>query len=407
MTLASVFVAALFCAQPAASRAAPPAEGQEKTELNFVPILGGDSDVGVGAGVVGDLAHLRPGSDPFVWRLEGGAFITVKPGDGMDKLRSPYQDFYLELAVPELTDSRRLRLEVRPSYTVETTQSFYGVGNASPRPPDDLPDQFSQYERRRAAVTASARVRVAGPLYVRLFGEYSRMALAIPAGGLLAQERERGPDEVRALLDGPTSFGLAAAQLGVEYDTRDNEIVTRTGAYHELRMRVSPRFGRSEPYQFAQANATLRLYRAPLRWLELAGRVMGDVLFGDPPFYELTRIADISVVGGSRGIRGVPGQRYYGKVKVLGNLEARAAMWRGTLLGKPFALAGAGFVDAGRVWADLRSHPDLDGTGLGLKYGVGGGLRVQEGQTFVVRIDLAWSPDAQPVAAYFAAGETF
>jgi hypothetical protein len=34
-------------------------------------------------------------------------------------------------------------------------------------------------------------------------------------------------------------------------------------------------------------------------------------------------------------------------------------------------------------------------------------LRVQEGQTFVVRLDLAWSPDATPIGAYFAAGEIF
>jgi hypothetical protein len=55
----------------------------------------------------------------------------------------------------------------------------------------------------------------------------------------------------------------------------------------------------------------------------------------------------------------------------------------------------------------LHAHPELDGTGLGLKYGVGTGLRFQEGRTFVVRADLAWSPDARPIGGYFAAGQIF
>ena len=71
-------------------------------------------------------------------------------------------------------------------------------------------------------------------------------------------------------------------------------------------------------------------------------------------------------------------------------------------------LALAAFFDCGRVWTELgRAHPELDGTGVGLKYGIGGGLRLQEGKTFVVRADLAWSPDATPIGAYFAAGQIF
>jgi hypothetical protein len=60
------------------------------------------------------------------------------------------------------------------------------------------------------------------------------------------------------------------------------------------------------------------------------------------------------------------------------------------------------------VWTELgQSHPDLDGSGLGLKYGTGGGLRLRQGKTFVLRADLAWSPDATPVGGYFTMGEMF
>jgi hypothetical protein len=56
---------------------------------------------------------------------------------------------------------------------------------------------------------------------------------------------------------------------------------------------------------------------------------------------------------------------------------------------------------------DLPADPALDGTGLGLKLGVGGGVRVYGGESFVVRGDIAWSPDARPIGGYLAPGEIF
>jgi hypothetical protein len=35
------------------------------------------------------------------------------------------------------------------------------------------------------------------------------------------------------------------------------------------------------------------------------------------------------------------------------------------------------------------------------------GLRLQQGQAFVVRADLALSPDARPLGAYVTAGQLF
>jgi hemolysin activation/secretion protein len=107
-------------------------------------------------------------------------------------------------------------------------------------------------------------------------------------------------------------------------------------------------------------------------------------------------------------VRGVPAQRYYGKVKVFGNLEAIGELLPFTVKDKPFILGAAVFLDAGRTWTELgQSNPQLDGTGLGLKYGVGAGLRLQQGRTMLLRFDVAWSPDANPIGAYFSAGEIF
>jgi hemolysin activation/secretion protein len=107
-------------------------------------------------------------------------------------------------------------------------------------------------------------------------------------------------------------------------------------------------------------------------------------------------------------IRGVPAYRYYGKIKAFGNVELRTAITRFGLWGRKLKLGFATFVDAGRLWSGVNNpRPDLDGSGLGLHYGVGGGLRLQQGQAFVVRADVAWSPDARPVGAYVVADEIF
>lgn len=50
---------------------------------------------------------------------------------------------------------------------------------------------------------------------------------------------------------------------------------------------------------------------------------------------------------------------------------------------------------------------ELDGTALGLAYGIGGGLRLHQGRAMVIRFDVPGSPDAQPVGAYFSTGEMF
>ena len=106
-------------------------------------------------------------------------------------------------------------------------------------------------------------------------------------------------------------------------------------------------------------------------------------------------------------MRGVPGQRYYGRLKLFSNLELRARVAAFTVHGQPYLLGTALFTDFGRLWSDTGSHPELDGSGWGLKYGVGGGVRVQKGRTFVIRADVAWSPDARPIGAYLTAGQAF
>jgi hypothetical protein len=382
------------------------APGARAVEFNIFPIVGGDSDVGVGAGQVSDLARLGPVPERYLWKVESGAFVTAKPQNGAPVI--PFQDYYLDLTVPELTASQRLRVEVRPSFTNETTLKYYGIGNASPLPPPGVNIVDTEYQRMHPRLSSEARIRLYERLYLLVGNIYTYSWLTVRPTSILAQQRAFGPPEVRRLLGSFDSHGVDQVEAELQYDTRDSETVTRHGQFHAANVTISPRVGNLLPDSYEHLTLTSRFYGTPAPGLELSFRAVADAFLGEPPFWELARFDDTTAIGGGKAVRGVPAQRYYGKVKLFGNLEARHPLLPFMFWGKPMMLGLAAFLDAGRSWTELgRSHPELDGTGFGLKYGVGGGLRLEEGQTFVVRVDVAWSPDARPVGAYFAAGQIF
>src|SRR5262249_56240863 len=103
-------------------------KSHKPTEVDLFPVVGGSSDIGVGGGVLGAVAHFAPGEEKYRWRIEASAMITYRPSSG-GLSHIPYTDVYTRLTIPDL--GRGVRLELRPSYTRETTQGYYGLGNAS------------------------------------------------------------------------------------------------------------------------------------------------------------------------------------------------------------------------------------------------------------------------------------
>jgi outer membrane translocation and assembly module TamA len=176
-----------------------------------------------------------------------------------------------------------------------------------------------------------------------------------------------------------------------------------------LRFDLSPGATSGVPFDWMRVNLALRTYvtMVPKR-LVFAVRVVVDSLTGNPPFYELARYDNTYAVGGGRGVRGIPAQRYHGKLKVFSNLELRGNLLEFDALGKENQLGVVLFLDSGRVWADYRRSEELDGQGFGLKTGVGGGVRVQAGKSFVLRGDIAGSPsEGGGISAYLAGGQIF
>lgn len=399
--------AALIASAAVGSSRSAHAEDKQKphTEIGGVPLLGGDSDLGFGGGGFGSIARFEPGYAPYRFRIEMAGAITFRPSE--DGLQLPYQDLYALLTMPQLA-SKRLRLEARISYTRETTLNYYGIGNAVPAPergPNGQSQQaYFQYGLTHPSLSLRVRLQLTNAWSIQLGSVTTYQSPQIRSGSLLAQQsRDRSLSRFFGPLE---AHFVQLLEYTLLYDTRDNETSTLAGMFHQLKLRFSPGGVEPLPYRYGQVNLTLRFYKTFSRFT-FAGRVVGDLLYGDAPFYELPRYEDTFAIGGANGVRGVPAQRYGGKLKAFGNLELRVQVLKFGLFGLPCMLSTVGFFDAGRLWSDFHSNEKLDGTALGLKLGVGGGLRLQQGQAFVVRADIAWSPDAKPLGAYVIAGQVF
>jgi hypothetical protein len=386
---------------PSSPGAQPPVA---KSEVTIVPAVGGSTDTGVSVGYFAGVTRNLKGAVPYVWNLESAGLISFAAANGAFEI--PLIDVYAKLTVPRLLE-RPLTLELRPSFTDERTLYYYGMGNASSAtPPPGQSTTYFQYGRLHPSLLADVRFKLVGHLGGLAGMRYTASWYDVPAGSMLASDLRNGSAEVRALI-GPTSpTSVALFIYGLQFDTRDSEVSPHKGTFDEAKISFSP--GGAEPFAFryGEARINVRGYVPAGKRVTLAGRIVGQVLFGDVPFAELPRFED-TYFGGGYGLRGVPAQRYYGKVKLFGNLEVRAKLLDFKAFSKPLILGAAAFFDGGRVWADTSPHPELDGTGLGLKYGIGAGARIQSGSAFVIRADVAWSPDATPIGAYVAAGEMF
>ena len=379
-------------------------------EFNLLPVAGGTSDIGIGGGYFLGLTRLAPGEIPYVWNLESAGFVTfAKQTDG--GFIVPYQDAYVTFTKPHLFGSS-LELLIRPEYAWESTLGYYGLGNASSAAlPAGKTVKYFEYGRLHPELYVQVRAGIVD--HVILLGgiRYIRTWLQVADDSKLADDLRTGSAEVKSLLGSTDPNGVGLVSGAIQFDNRDNSTTAHRGTFDTLGVQVSPS-GPWGSYSYLEGTADLRFF-VPLSMpsVTLAGRLVGDLLYGNPPFYELARFENTYAIGGLNGVRGVPGQRYYGKVKVLANVELRTEIATFHAFGKPVTFGVTGFADGGRVWADTSAQPALDGAGLGplagLKYGVGGGVRFQSGSAFVLRGDVAWSPDATPIAAYVAAGQMF
>ncbi len=410
--IAGLLALALTCAAASAS-----AEGmvRKKTvrergsEVSVVPFVGGDTDYGLGVGLIGAYERYAPRHDPYEWRFEVSGAATFKKGEGDSLLVSPFQDINLRLTY---VATPALRVLLRASYTTESLLTYSGVGNVSPEPiAENSPTGARQYFTwgwTHPTAAIGARVRLSKAFYVQVSNWYSQNWISLPRRSKVRDDALGLNDVPLGLVRGASAHGLFTSEYALQYDTRNDEIDPRDGMFHQLGQRYVPGGLSGADLRYGQTNLLLRFFTTPFDpYLTLALRGMVDFLYGDPPFYELGRAERAFVFGGANAVRGIPGQRYYGMIKTFGTIELRTRLIPFSAFNKHMVLGLAGFVDGGRLWADYRVRPDLDGSGPGMKYGYGGGPRLLVGQVLLVRAEVAWSGDAEKFSGYLLAGHAF
>lgn len=227
----------------------------------------------------------------------------------------------------------------------------------------------------------------------------SRMLEDAAAGRLVGLDAAAGA---------PTPMRTSELTAGLQYDTRDVEVSPTRGMFHELALRGALRaLGSELDYWGAtlHARAWFPLF-GPDAKLVAAVRGLVDVMGGEVPVSLMPFFGGLDynkeAIGGVHSARGILRNRYVGPAKVLGNAELRWTPLTVNPLGQRFELGLAGFLDAGRVWSDLRFSE-----GGGLKAAGGGGLRVIWNQVFVVRADYGVGITDPTTGFYLEFGQIF
>lgn len=411
-------------------------QNPNRTEFGALPAINYDTDLGFGFGAIASVARFATGYRPYKWRLELQAYATVKraPGKGAE---FPFHDDYINMDFPGLLENR-LRITARVGFRKFANTGYYGFGNASRfdkpwesiDPDEDLAayqaaHRFHSFDHIYPLLLVNARVRLwdrSTPAQRRrieaLVGLNTTYNVVRPyPDSKLEQDiaslgdGSKDAQTLGKLLRGTDPALLMVLNLGLLFDTRDHEFTPTRGTFTELSVRSSP--GVQQDLRYAGVALNTAWYKAIVgEYLSFAIRGVADVILGDAPFYELTRFGALQPrdgPGGGWSLRGVPRQRYSGKVKLIQNLELRSMFWRFNVGKSRFLVGAVGFLDAARIWADLRGT-ELAGQSVDggtFKVGTGGGLRVRWGETLVIRFDGAYSPTERTPGFYVDIGQVF
>jgi hypothetical protein len=382
-------------------------------EFAGFPIVGGNSDIGVQFGGAATLTRFYDEAHPYLWNVDLLLSASIK--DDQNGFRLVQQSHVLRLDEPELFHGR-MRLDARATFLRTINAGYYGLGNASeivtPPGTTSLGRRY-QYVQQEGWLRGIVRVHTGTPLDIAIAANLRYEAPAAYVNSKLAED-------LAAHDGGPTVFGgpgalLASLTTGVMFDTRDSEFVTARGVYYQIG--IAETVGSAEDVAYGEASVVLAHYAALNRAVIFATRFVASLRFGRVPFYDLQQggaFEPESLLGGDQGVRGVPQGRYAGLIKAVANMEIRTTPFpRFRILGDRFRVGTTTFFDAGRVWSDYKVISPADGTSLGLKYGIGGGVFVQWGEAAIFRIEVAYSPDAVsenpgfPVGIYVADGLMF
>jgi hypothetical protein len=375
-------------------------------EAGVVPRIILNSDDGFGLGIRGTLYWHRWGQRPYKTAINFQSLMTTRL----------VQDHYLGVDAVRAFNLP-LRLTATVGAYLSRSRNYCGIGNTVTCDPtraeeegralgldgDVLENHVRNYYLLRTIEPygeGTMRYIVdPDPVQVELFGGWrgiwyipgtpsdddgdGRPDLSPYPSSLYAQAHPKGEG-------GP----LSQLQMGAAVDHRDHELDPTRGYFAEASLRGGQGIWGSK-WDYGGTNLTVLGFFPLLeeRRLTLASRTVVDVLWGDPPFLEMARTGGISntvAFGGAEIGRGLRAQRLVGRVKLMQQLEARGWFFETDLWAQKIELGWALFTDLGHIrsrWDDSGEDPTK------IHLGGGASLRLAWNENFIMRLDLAMSPD--------------
>ncbi|MDP7110577.1 MAG: BamA/TamA family outer membrane protein [Myxococcota bacterium] len=348
------------------------------------PIAGFDTDDGLGFGGRVEVQRIAEGYDPYRASVVIQAYLSLRG----------YHHHRFRLDLPGLGPRRNLRFSARVAFRQWLNDGYWGMGNGTAIEATtlgDLDDDDPGAKRYRYNLLQPyvfAMLRGDAPRKLNAFGtvilQYTRVTAY--EGSLLAEHQPEG-------LQGGFSLQLSA---GLVVDTRQPELAPDRGVLAEFSVRVSPHFpGGTGPFYGPFASLRHFVPVLPDGRFVLAYRVMAEWLFGDVPFYEMTRwggSVPILGFGGWETLRGIPFGRYRAPGRAIANVE-----WRIEILRHPFFKSQlrwqlVPFVDVGAVWG-AGNDATAESPDAPLHPAVGVGIHPVLAGSFMGRMDVAIAPE--------------
>lgn len=304
----------------------------------------------------------------------------------------------IRLKVPRISGTGfGVRLEARLEQNLRTR--YYGLGNDShfdrdlvdPDSDRFIDENYYNYVlREEPRLLLSFLRHIYGP--VTASAGFGVESTEVERRGQAAFYLDQGtPDGVKDGFTGFWSFTL-------EWDSRDDEVVPSSGAFHEWSYENSRNslIGLFlQEINFQRYTFTDMRYAALSERFTLAHRAVFEVLTGEIPLYAYGEIGGsrrVKGLGGSDSLRGFDTQRFTDNVRFFANGEVRYLMHSMWVFGQFLEWYGVGYIDAGRVWPDLAEV----GPG-GMHVSAGGGMRLSWDRDFVIRCGAGYSSEQMDV----------
>ncbi|MDX1592292.1 MAG: BamA/TamA family outer membrane protein [Balneolaceae bacterium] len=343
-------------------------EQDSPVQYSLLPLAGYTSDIGLfGGGLFQKINYGQPPQSPFRSRLQVD-FIGSFKGELQAQ------------AVHEHTRAFNGRIRSRVSLFLFSSQisHFFGIGNQAAYSEELYSEDYFFYRHRNVSFRWRLRKKVAEYGFNGSLEIFSDLRAAYHKTNSLDENSRFAAFQ----LSGDKSTGWTnMLGLGLIADDRDSEFNPTEGYRYEAGVAVSDPLLASE-FSFTSVWGELRNYVELLPNVVLAHKLRGEIISGNPPFWEL------STLGNKAGLRGYHLDRFRGDRSIINIFELRT--WLFSILDEQIRFGGQLFWDSGRVFSDN------DSAGLFNNwqhtFGIGGAVSLFN-PDFIITGDLGFSEE--------------